>query len=74
MISYFKTTIKKLLSFIKKIKIQLNIELHKIKNLTKEQKKELIFEICLRILYHGSTFLIAFYIINIFLDYIDKNF
>lgn len=46
----------------------------KLQNLTPEEKLELISEIRFRIIYHVGTFLIAYQLISIFVDYFDQNF
>ncbi len=46
----------------------------KLQNLTPEEKIELIAEIRFRIIYHVGTFLIAYQLISLIVDYLDQFF
>lgn len=46
----------------------------KLQNLTPEEKLELISEIRFRIIYHVGTFLIAYQLISVIVDYFDQYF
>ncbi len=62
---------KILISTLKKYILDL---IKKLQNLTPEEKLELISEIRFRIIYHVGTFLIAYQLISIIIDYFDQNF
>ena len=59
------------ISILKKYIIEVR---KKLQNLNPEEKIELIAEIRFRIIYHVGTFLIAYQLISLIVDYLDQFF
>ena len=72
-IIYIFNLVKKkiFISTLKKYTVEVK---KKLQNLTPEEKIKLIAEIRFRIIYHVGTFLIAYQLISLIVDYLDQFF